>query len=165
MHREKTIIFWHELTEQKQLLYKGLFNWLVVNKEELEKLNEGSVICGEWLGMGVLKYYPDDGFNKRFYMFAKANIDEELSLYNIYYDHELFVYPFEGQQIPDCIGVVPVVDRLDHVPTKEELDEIYDRYMKSVERNVEGFVINYENTIKKYVRMKSGKLQEHFDRG
>ena len=27
-----------------------------------------------------------------------------------------------------------------------------------------GFVINYHNIISKYVRMKNGKLQEHFDR-
>lgn len=31
--------------------------------------------------------------------------------------------------------------------------------------NVEGFVVNYSNKITKYVRMKNGKLQEHFDRG
>ena len=28
-----------------------------------------------------------------------------------------------------------------------------------------GFVINYHNIISKYVRMKNGKLREHFDRG
>lgn len=36
---------------------------------------------------------------------------------------------------------------------------------KKVNRNVEGFVVNYENRITKYVRMKNGKLTEHFDRG
>ena len=36
-------------------------------------------------------------------------------------------------------------------------------FIKKVNRNVEGFVINYHNIISKYVRMKNGKLQEHFD--
>ena len=36
--------------------------------------------------------------------------------------------------------------------------------LKKVKRNVEGFVVNYKNIITKYVRMKHGKLQEHFDR-
>ena len=31
-------------------------------------------------------------------------------------------------------------------------------------RNVEGFVVNYNNIISKYVRMKNGKMKEHFDR-
>lgn len=42
---------------------------------------------------------------------------------------------------------------------------IYEKYLSKVNRNVEGFVINYKNMITKYVRMKNGKLQEHFDRG
>lgn len=34
-----------------------------------------------------------------------------------------------------------------------------------INRNVEGFVINYKNIISKHVRMKNGQLREHFDRG
>lgn len=41
---------------------------------------------------------------------------------------------------------------------------IYEKYCQKVGRNVEGFVINYNNSIQKYVRMKNGKLAEHFDR-
>lgn len=51
------------------------------------------------------------------------------------------------------------------IPDKNKLDELYDNYCKKTNRNVEGFVVNYENRITKYVRMKNGKLTEHFDRG
>ena len=115
--------------------------------------------------MGKLKY-PTEKFDKRFYMFAKANIDEDMKLYNIYYNHEKFIYPFENNTIPSCIGVVPVVTNLFHAPSKEELDELYEDYAaKNLERKVEGFVVNNNNNILKYVRMKDGKLSEHFDRG
>ena len=62
--------------------------------------------------------------------------------------------------------VVPVAYRLRYLPTKDDLDKLYKRYCDHVvDRNVEGFVVNYDNNIRKYVRMKNGKLQEHFDRG
>lgn len=51
------------------------------------------------------------------------------------------------------------------LPTKEFLDSIYETYTNEVKRDVEGFVVNYKNIISKYVRMKNGKLEEHFDRG
>ena len=145
-------------------MYKGLYQWLIDNKAILEEeLLENSVICGEWLGMGCLKYSVDE-FDKRWYMFAKANIDDEYNLYNIIYDHNLFKYPFKNQMIPKFIGVVPEVVELNVLPNKEYLDSIYEKYCKKVNRNVEGFVVNYNNIISKYVRMKNGKLKEHFDR-
>ena len=153
-----------ENTEIKGIMYKGLYQWLIDNKAILEEeLLENSVICGEWLGMGCLKYSVDE-FNKRWYMFAKANIDDEYNLYNIIYDHNLFKYPFKNQMIPKFIGVVPEVVELNVLPNKEYLDSIYEKYCKKVNRNVEGFVVNYNNIISKYVRMKNGKLKEHFDR-
>ena len=153
-----------EKTEVKGIMYKGLYQWLIDNKAILEEeLLENSVICGEWLGMGCLKYSVDE-FDKRWYMFAKANIDDEYNLYNIIYDHNLFKYPFKNQMIPKFIGVVPEVVELNVLPNKEYLDSIYEKYCKKVNRNVEGFVVNYNNIISKYVRMKNGKLKEHFDR-
>lgn len=153
-----------ENTEIKGIMYKGLYQWLIDNKEILEEeLLENSVICGEWLGMGCLKYSVDE-FDKRWYMFAKANIDDEYNLYNIIYDHNLFKYPFKNQMIPKFIGIVPEVVELNVLPNKEYLDSIYEKYCKKVNRNVEGFVVNYNNIISKYVRMKNGKLKEHFDR-
>ena len=152
-----------ELESVKDKLYKGLYQWVIDNKKVLNTLNEGSVICGEWLGMGQIKYAVDE-FDKRFYMFAKANIDDEFNLYNLNYSHELFIYPFENQLIPSCIGIVPEVTELKVLPNKEILDKLYQKYCDKKKRNVEGFILNYKNIVTKYVRMKSGKLQEHFDR-
>ena len=134
------------------------------NREVFNDLHNNSVLCGEWLGMGKLKY-PQEEFNKRFYMFAKANIDDKWGLYNIYYNHDLFIYPFEDNVIPECIGVVPIVANSDFIPSKFELDGMYEVYTRNVNRNVEGFVVNYKNNITKYVRMKNGKLTDRFDRG
>lgn len=153
-----------ELEEFKDKLYKGLYQWLNDNKDFLNDLHEGSAICGEWLGMGCLKYSVDE-FDKRWYMFAKANIDDDFNLYNLIYNHDLFIYPFQSQELPKCIGIVPEVAELNVLPTKEHLDSLYEKYCNKVNRNVEGFVVNYKNIITKYVRMKNGKLREHFDSG
>ena len=158
------IFNFNEIEEYKDRLYKGLYQWLKENKEVFEDLHNNSAICGEWIGMGCLKY-PVDEFDKRYYMFAKANVDDGFNLYNLIYQHDLFIYPFQKQEIPKCIGIVPEVARLNVIPKKEYLDSIYEQYCNKVKRNVEGFVIDYKNTILKYVRMKNGKLQEHFDRG
>lgn len=163
--QRKTIFKISELEEVRDVLYKGLYQWLLDNKNTLEdELHNNSAICGEWLGMGNLKYTVDE-FDKRWYMFAKANIDDDYNLYNLNYDHKLFIYPFISQEIPNFIEIVPEVAELNVIPTKEHLDSLYEKYINKVNRNVEGFVVNYKNIITKYVRMKNGKLQEHFDRG
>lgn len=163
--QRKNIFKITELEDVKDILYKGLYQWLIDNKDVLiDELHNNSAICGEWLGMGCLKYTIDE-FDKKWYMFAKAKIDDEFNLYNLNYEHSLFIYPFISQKIPTFIGIVPEVIELNVIPTKEHLDSIYEKYLSKVNRNVEGFVINYKNMITKYVRMKNGKLQEHFDRG
>lgn len=161
--QRNNIFSFDELEENKDKLYKGLYQWLQDNKDVFNLLHETSAICGEWLGMGQIKYSVDE-FDKRYYMFAKANIDDDYNLYNLIYKHELFIYPFETQEIPKCIGIVPEVIELNVLPNKEYLDSIYNKYCEKVKRNVEGFVINYKNNISKYVRMKNGQLKEHFDR-
>ena len=161
--QRNNIFNFNEIEECKDRLYKGLYQWLKDNKEVFEDLHNNSAICGEWIGMGCLKY-PVDEFDKRYYMFAKANIADDFNLYNLIYQHDLFIYPFQKQEIPKCIGIVPVVIRLNVIPKKDYLDSIYEQYCNKVKRNVEGFVIDYKNTILKYVRMKNGKLQDHFDR-
>lgn len=160
--QRNNIFNFNELEENKDKLYKGLYQWIKDNQEELSHIINNSCVCGEWLGMGQLKYTIDE-FDKRFYMFAKANIDEEFSLYNLIYDHDLFIYPFENQELPKCIGVVPIVSQLKVSPSKEQLDSIYEKYRTKVDRDVEGFVINYNNNISKYVRMKNRKLVEYSD--
>lgn len=163
--QRKNIICENEFEDAKDIMYKGLYQWLQDHKDYLkEHLLNNACICGEWLGMGCLKYTIDE-FDKKIYMFAKANIDDEFNLYNLIYEHNLFIYPFDNQEIPNFIGVVPEVAELNVIPTKEHLDSIYEKYCNKVNRNVEGFVVNYKNIISKYVRMKNGKLQEHFDRG
>lgn len=160
--QRNNIFKFSELEEMKDKLYKGLYQWLIDNKNDLNNLINNSCICGEWLGMGQLKY-PVDEFDKRYYMFAKANIDNDYNLYNLIYDHELFIYPFENQEIPKCIGIVPTVVTLGVLPNKNHLDSIYEKYCNDVKRNVEGLVIDYKNNISKYVRMKNGKLVEYSD--
>ena len=84
--QRKNIFCIDEIEENKDKLYKGLYQWLLINKDILEnELYNNSAICGEWLGMGCLKYSVDE-FDKRWYMFAKANIDDELNLYNLIYE-------------------------------------------------------------------------------
>lgn len=153
-----------EIETYKDVLYRGLFQWLNDHKEELNDIRNNAVVCGEWLGMGKLKYSVEE-FEKKFYMFGKANIDEDFNLYNLYYSHDLFKYPFESLVIPECIGIVPLVTTLGATPSKNDLDVLYEEYTNRVNRNVEGFVVNTNDNIRKYVRMKNGKLQEHFDRG
>lgn len=160
--QRNNIFKFNELEEMKDKLYKGLYQWLIDNKDDLNNLINNSCICGEWIGMGQLKYSVDE-FDKRYYMFAKANIDEDYNLYNLIYEHELFIYPFENQEIPKCIGIVPTVAVLGVLPNKKHLDSIYDKYCNDVKRNVEGLVIDYKNRISKYVRMKNGKLVEYSD--
>lgn len=160
--QRNNIFKFSELEEMKDKLYKGLYQWLIDNKNDLNNLINNSCICGEWLGMGQLKYSVDE-FYKRYYMFAKANIDDDYNLYNLIYDHELFIYPFENQEIPKCIGIVPTVVTLGVLPNKNHLDSIYEKYCNDVKRDVEGFVIDYRNVISKYVRMKNGKLVEYSD--
>ncbi len=156
--QRKTIFKISELKEVKDILYKGLYQWLIENKDYLEEqLINNSAICGEWLGMGKLKYDIGE-FDKRWYMFAKANIDDEFNLYNLIYEHDLFKYPFINQELPKFMGVVPEVVELQNLPNKEQLDKIYEKYTNSVKRDVEGFVINYKNIVTKYVRMKNGKI-------
>ncbi len=163
--QRNNIISIEELEENKNILYKGLYAWIIEHKENLEEeLCEGSCICGEWLGMGKLKYTVDE-FDKKFYMFAKANVNPQMELYNFRYYHSLFIYPFKSQILPNYIGIVPIAYTLGIVPDKNKLDELYNVYCKRVNRNVEGFVVNYGDRISKYVRMKNGKLTEHFDRG
>ncbi len=149
-----------ELEENKGMLYKGLLGWIEEHGQDLkERLIEGSGFFGKWIGMGKLKY-PD--LDKKVYMFAKANYQKG-EIKNLYYDHELFKYPFENQEFPDYIGIVPVIEEKESFPDIETLNDNYDSYKVKVNRNVEGFIIAQNNNVNKYVRMKNGKLQNHHE--
>ena len=150
-----------ELEEMKQKLYKGLYDWLTEHGKDLEeRLNNNSAICGEWVGMGRIKYgHAFDDI--KFLMFAKANVNDKFNLFNINYYQEFFIYPFVDNNIPDYISKVPVAFTVTKQPGIKDLNEWYDFYTNSVNRNVEGFIINSGNSVSKYVRLKDGKLTEH----
>ena len=70
--QRKTILSFDELEENKDIMYKGLYQWLIDNKEVLEQeLHNNSAICGEWLGMGCLKYTIDE-FDKKMVYVCKS---------------------------------------------------------------------------------------------
>ena len=146
-----------ELTKENS--YKGLRGWMEENTDSLNKLNEGSCVFGEWIGTGQIGY--GGNLDKRFYIFAKANVRDGFDVSKINYDYNLFKYPFEGQEIPECIGVVPLVEELSLSPSISYLDTLYEQYIKKVDRGCEGFVVNSMGGIKKYVRMKNGKPSAH----
>ena len=161
IYQRNSIYKLKDLEEAKQATYKGLYQWLKDNGGHLEEqLHENSIIFGEWIGMAHIKYPEDFG---RFHIFAKANYDDVNDCAkNILYKHELLIYPFKDQVIPSYMKVVPIVAILEVQPSVEELDELYTKYTSTLDRQCEGFVIQLnENTIKKYVRLKRGKLQNH----
>ena len=149
-------------------LYKGLEEWIEEHYEDLDRqLLPGAAICGEWLGMGQIKY-PEDVFTKQYYMFAKARVDaerfEDIELTRFNYDPESFHFVFRDDTLPEYIGIVPVLGRLNIVPQVRTLDNLYAMYKDSVDRPVEGIVVTQREVLDrrcKYVRMKAGKLGPH----
>lgn len=146
--------------DRDEITYGKLKEWLDENHQVLvDELHEGSGVFGEWLAENKgNRIYP---FPQVYTVFAKANIDESFTITNMVYKPELFIYPFKSQVVPEFIGVVPVVKILDHYPSLEELDNLYEEYVNTENRRVEGFVLNKNNTIRKYVRFKGKQLTEH----
>lgn len=152
------------VTNGKKELYKGLYGWL---KENILNLNlkDGSIIFGEWIGMGKIKY-PENW--QRFLMFAKARFNEDFTgVTNMMYQREYFKWCFEGSDIieskmPDCIGMVPVAYEVSHAPSLAILDKLYSQYKFSQEREIEGFIVSFPTGgITKYVRHKNGIETRH----
>lgn len=160
-----------EVIEGTKLEYKGLRGWLIEHQRELKELiYDGSIMFGEWLGMGKISYLHLDKFKDRFYVFAKGRIklnDDKLELSNLVYDLDLLHYVFTNQEFPNFISKVPFVDKLKDINT-ETLDKVYNDYINKENRKVEGFVI-YDirsKVIKKYVRYnREGKLVSHKETG
>ena len=96
-----------------------------------------------------------------FICLRKQNVNEDEEMYNIYYNDELFKYPFKSQEIPEYMDVVPLVTKLDSFPSVDMLNELYSHYTDATERKVEGFCVNDGSIVRKYVRLKRGKMQEH----
>lgn len=148
--------------EVKSILYKGLYDWLKTNGEELqERLVNGAAIFGEWIGMGQIQY-PEE-FRYNFFQFAKANVENWSEIINLKYDPDLFKYSFVNQERPDFIQQVRVVKRVQSV-SLELLNSLYDETVEGEGRNVEGFILIYPyGNIEKYVRFKRGRLVPHTD--
>lgn len=164
--QRKIVMALDETDEHRDVLYKGLYEWLQDYGHALEEeLYQGSAICGEWLGTGKIKY-PDTF--PRFNMFAKARISADgpdgIGLTEFDYDPASFHCVFASDRIPDCIGVVPVIAVTLDKPTVEMLDAFYNAYVVKVNHPVEGIVITQKEVPEcrcKYVRMKNGKLGPH----
>lgn len=146
---------------------KGLRAWIEKYGDDLrDSLNEGSVICGEWIGQGKIKYINMTDEN-RYCMFAKANLEldksgEVVGLKNILYKPELFVYPFESQELPVYINTVPTIVIRKEEPSLQYLNYLYNEYCLKAGRAVEGFIVLApDRSISKYVRYKDGKLTDH----
>lgn len=160
------VIPFSNLEDSKDFMYKGLYGWLKEHGEELrDSLHENSGVFGEWIGMGSIKY-GDTDINGRYYIFAKANLDDKKQqAINIRYEHGLFKYPFIDQVIPEYMNVVPIVTEFDSYPSVNQLDELYEVYVNSdriADRNVEGFIVIDKGAITKYVRFKGGVLNDHY---
>lgn len=138
------------------MTYKWLIWWIKDNRDNLN-FHEWSWVFWEWIWMGKIKY-PDNF--KKFYIFAKANIDDKFEVRNINYNIELFIYPFIDSKIPECIWVVPKVD-CEWRTDIDGLNTLYDKYCSEVWRQVEWFIINNNNQITKYVRLKNWTLTPH----
>mgnify|MGYP000978593781 CR=1 FL=1 len=160
-----------EIIDGTKLEYKGLRNWLVEHEQELKELiYDGSIMFGEWLGMGKISYLHLDKFKNKFYVFAKGRIkldNDKLELSNLVYDLSLLHYIFTTQEFPEFISRVPLVDKLKDISI-ENLDIVYNNYIDKENRKVEGFVI-YDirsKVIKKYVRYnRNGQLVPHKETG
>lgn len=149
--------------EIKQRMYKGLWSFLEEFGDKLkEDLVDGALIFGEWIAMGRLKY--PESYHLQFYMFAKANVDEDFeNVSNMLYDKKFFKYSFVKQFVPIYLDTVPIVHTFNHYPGIDELDELYGHYVSDMERNVEGFILNQNNQVLKYIRNKNGKIEDHVE--
>lgn len=170
--QRNTVFGTYEIYDNKNVLYKNLEPWIIEHKENLlEMLNDNTIIFGEWLGMGHIKY---NNFENNFNMFAKAKIeyyyddivdDICFKINNLNYNLKEIKYAFKTETIPDFISLVPIVDNNLESINKESLDELYNKYSESQDRIIEGFVILDESEptyIRKYVRCKNGEVKEHF---
>ncbi|WP_311695679.1 RNA ligase family protein [Sneathia sanguinegens] len=170
---QRNIIFnTFEIYDNKNILYKDLENWIIENKEILlETLNDNTILFGEWLGMGHIKYKE---FKNNFNIFAKAkieyyyddNVDDIcFKIDKLNYNLKEIKYAFRNEIIPNFINIVPIIDNNLETINKQTIDELYDKYSESQDRIIEGFVILDESEpsyIRKYVRCKNGNVKEHF---
>ena len=141
--------------------YKWLLWWIDDNKDDLD-FCEWSWVFWEWIWIWKINYL--DRIDKKFYIFAKANINEEYNISWLNYDRKLFQYPFSSWVIPKSVWIVPLVwnELCTHNTTNMNyLDELYDVYTNNIESKVEWFIIINNNDITKYIRYKDWIFTNH----
>lgn len=143
--------------------YPALVDWLVESNLQ-ELLHDNAIVFGEWLGMGQIGYGKLDN-TKRFYMFCKGNIDENLIITNITYRRDLLHWSYLDGEFPPLVNLVPLVYRKGSKPNIDKLDELYETYLSEVDRAVEGFVVTDGNTFEKYIRNVGKGVQPHDPKG
>lgn len=142
--------------------YAGLYDWLLKYGKELKQdIYTGSGIFCEWMGTNGHVKYPKEIRHNKVYIFAKARINDDYNIENLVWDIDLLKYAFKEKVIPEYMDKVPFVCGGTSYPTVVQLNELYFQYTRKLDRNVEGFVIHFDGKIRKYVRMKNGKLEEH----
>lgn len=131
------------IEQYKDRLYKGLCEWLQENKFDMP---EGTVLMGEWMGMGR-KYKRQF---KKFNLFAVGKYQNDQLIETIY-DIDLV-------QLPEFMGKVPVVQVDADI---RNLQEILDDYRKKVDDEVEGLIVQISPyTVVKYLEKEIPKIRQ-----
>lgn len=167
------IFCWDDVESKEDIGYKGLYAWLTEHAEAITNcLGDGQALCGEWIGMGHIKY--KDSLQFRFYVFARAAVffddrHDTFSMIGIDRDVSKLKELIDYLGLNSFMGVVPiifkrsVIDEYDGINKLNSLDDMYDSYKESVDRDVEGFIVTnlYTGQPFKYVRQKGNKLEPH----
>lgn len=167
----RNYVFCYEDVESKNDIgYDGLYGWLKEHADDIKNfLEEEDAICGEWIGMGQIKYR--DALKHKFYVFGRGKIvvDREKDLYKIVAINRNVPYLedwLSNTDVCEYMGVVPCVSKFESVSNKDcasVLDNLYNNYTFKVGHAVEGFVLTnlYTGQPFKYVRLKRNKLEPH----
>ncbi|MGL4951274.1 MAG: RNA ligase family protein [Mycoplasma sp.] len=143
------------------IVFNGLYQWIKNNENNLSQMYINTCICGEWVVKDSKIKYGENGF----FIFAKGKYDfERKVLINLDYTTESFSKIFKNGLLPKNI-ILPkiIVEKINKKNlTISKLDNVYDDYLKKVNREVEGFIIvSSKNNVEKYVRFKNGCLENH----
>lgn len=160
------VFCWNDVESKNDVGYDGLYGWLEQHADDIKNLlEENEAICGEWIGMGRIKY--KDTLKHRFYMFGYGEvfIDVEQNVFKLIklnrnaWDLKVWV---NDANVDNYMDAVPCVTYISQA-MQCDLDVLYASYRDKVQRDVEGFVITnlYTGQPFKYVRLKNGKLTQH----
>lgn len=145
------------LTTDESLDYPGLRLFLDTYQDQvLDFLVDDTVIFGEWLGQGRIKYKVDkQDMSKRFYAFAIAGLTEDfMETEGTRFRYMKYVHEFPqnlGEQ-PEWLNYAPFLGK---TSTLEEAQELYEPISRLDNESVsEGIVIVNGNNPMKLVMNK-----------